>query len=293
MRNSIECTEKKLDQIYPYVLQAAAPVPAFEVGLHYLSTDRVKILEADDQTIVAEVFDDSSSFQQRIFLENGSLITECSCSSPELPFCPHCVAALLAFQRQVTAAGQQAASEETSEETAATEPVEANGPVPASTSPLRELALFMEWLHVAGKALQSNEALPEQPGLNPGELKSITESIQMLHHHSQRNSERQVALESELATRDKQLESSVQDVKELQAVCEGLRQDVTSLRSLLARIARERDQSAEHLTSLVDDLILKKQSELESLTTSRHGISTALEALTPIDSQLLLEATAG
>ncbi|OLB03801.1 MAG: hypothetical protein E6K58_05610 [Nitrospirae bacterium] len=289
MRNSIECTEKKLDQIYPYVLQAAAPVPAFEVGLHYLSTDRVKILEADDQTIVAEVFDDSSSFQQRIFLENGSLITECSCSSPELPFCPHCVAALLAFQRQVTAAGQPFIAEETTD----MKPVEGDGPVPASTSPLRELALFMEWLHVAGKALQSNEALPEQPGLNPGELKSITESIQMLHHHSQRNSERQVALESELATRDKQLESSVQDVKELQAVCEGLRQDVTSLRSLLARIARERDQSAEHLTSLVDDLILKKQSELESLTTSRHGISTALEALTPIDSQLLLEATAG
>jgi len=115
MRNSIECTEKKLDQIYPYVLQAAAPVPAFEVGLHYLSTDRVKILEADDQTIVAEVFDDSSSFQQRIFLENGSLITECSCSSPELPFCPHCVAALLAFQRQVTAAGQPFIAEETTD----------------------------------------------------------------------------------------------------------------------------------------------------------------------------------
>src|SRR5438094_803278 len=99
MRNSIECTEKKLDQIYPYVLQAAAPVPAFEVGLHYLSTDRVKILEADDQTIVAEVFDDSSSFQQRIFLENGSLITECSCSSPELPFCPHWLLATSSWSR--------------------------------------------------------------------------------------------------------------------------------------------------------------------------------------------------
>ena len=289
MRNSIECTEQKLDQIYPYVLQAAAPVPAFEVGLHYLSTDRVKILKADDQTIVAEVLDDSSSFQQRIILENGSLITECSCSSPELPFCPHCVAALLAFQRQVTAAGQQSVSEETTD----TKPVEGDGPVPAGTSPLRELTLFMEWLHVAGTALQGDDALPQQPDLNPGELKSITESIQMLHHHSQRNSARQVALESELAARDKQLESSVQEGKELHAVCEGLRQDVTSLRSLLARIARERDQSAEQLTSLVDDLILKKQSELESLTTSRHGISTALEALTPIDSQLLLEATAG
>jgi hypothetical protein len=289
MRNSIECTEQKLDQIYPYVLQAAAPAPAFEVGLHYLSTDRVKILEADDQTIVAEVLDDSSSFQQRIMLENGSLITECSCSSPELPFCPHCVAALLAFQRQVTAAGQQAVSEETTD----TKPVEGNGPVPAGTSPLHELTLFMEWLHVAGKALQGDEALPQQPDLNPGELKAITESIQRLHHHWKRNTERQVALESELAARDKQLESSVQDVKEWHAVCEGLRHDVTSLRSLLARIARERDQSAGQLTSLVDDLILKKQSELESLTTSRHGISTALEALTPIDSQLLLEATAG
>ena len=289
MRNSIECTEQKLDQIYPYVLQAAAPVPAFEVGLHYLSTDRVKILEADDQTIVAEVLDDSGSFQQRILLENGSLITECSCSSPELPFCPHCVAALLAFQRQVTAAGQQ----DVSEETADTKPVEGNGAVPAGTSPLRELTLFMEWLHLAGKALQGDEALPQQPDLNPGELKSITESIQMLHHRSQRNTERHVVLESELAARDKQLESSAQEVKELHAVCEGLRQDVASLRSLLARIVRERDQSAEQLASLVDDLILKKQSELESLAASRHGISTALEALTPVDSQLLLEATAG
>ena len=289
MRNNIECTEQKLDQIYPYVLQAAAPVPAFEVGLHYLSTDRVKILEADDQMVVAEVFDDSSSFQQRIILENGNLITECSCSSPELPFCPHCVAALLAFQRQVTAAGQPSVTEEP----VGTKPDKTDDPVAAGTSPLRELMLFMEWLHVAGKALQSDEALPEQPDLNPGELKSITESIQMLRHHSQRNSDRQVALESELVARDKQLESSVQEVKELQAVCEGLRQDVTSLRSLLARIARERDQSAEHLTALVEDLILKKQSELESLTTSRHGISTALEALTPIDSQLLLEAAAG
>lgn len=289
MRNSIECTEQKLDQIYPYVIQAAAPVAAFEVGVHYLSTDRVKILEADDQTIVAEVLDDSSLFQQRIILENGNLITECSCSSPELPFCPHCLAALLAFQRQVTAAGQQAVSEETAD----TKPVEGNGAVSAGTSPLRELTLFMEWLHLAGKALQGAEALPQQPALNPGELKSITESIQMLHHRSQRNTERQVMLESELAARDKQLESSVQEVKEVHAVCEGLRQDVASLRSLLARIARERDQSAEQLTSLVDDLILKKQSELESLAASRHGISTALEALTPVDSQLLLEATAG
>lgn len=289
MRNSIECTEQKLDQIYPYVLQAAAPVPAFEVGLHYLSTDRVKILEADDQTIVAEVLDDSGSYQQRIILEHGSLITECSCSSPELPFCPHCVAALLAFQRQVTAPGQQAVSEETMD----TEPVEGNGAAPAGTSPLRELTLFMEWLHLAGKALQVDEALPQQPDLNPGELKAITESIQTLHHRSQRNTERQVVVESELAARDKQLESSVQDVKELHAVCEGHRQDVASLRSLLARITRERDQSAEQLTSLVDDLILKKQSELESLAASRHGISTALEALTPVDSQLLLEATAG
>lgn len=289
MRNSIDCTEQKLDQVYPYVLQAAAPAPAFEVGLHYLSTDRVKILEADDHTIVAEVHDESNSFQQRIMLENGTLITECSCSSPELPFCPHCVAALLAFQRHLTAAVDQSASEEA----VATEADTQDAPVAATTSPLRELLLFIEWLHVAGKALRSDEALPEQPELNPGELKSIAESIQMLRHHSQRTSERQVALESELAVRDKQLESSLQDVKELQTVCQGLRQDVISLRSLVARIARERDQSAEHLTSLVDDLILKKQSELESLTTSRHGIATALEALTPVDSQLLLEAAAG
>ena len=289
MRNSIECTEQKLDQVYPYVLQAAAPAPAFEVGLHYLSTDRVKILEFDDHTIVAEVLDEPNSFQQRIMLENGSLITECSCSSPELPFCPHCVAALLAFQRHLTAAGGQAASEETQATDVAT-PDEA---VAATASPLRELMLFMEWLHLAGKALGSDEALPERPALNPGELKSIADSIHMLRHHVQRNSERQLALESELAARDKQLGSSLQEVKELQTVCDGLRQDVTSLRGLLARIARERDQSAEHLTSLVDDLILKKQSELESLTTSRHGIATALEALTPIDSQLLLETAAG
>lgn len=289
MRNNIECSEQKLDQIYPYVLQAAAPVPAFEVGLHYFSTDRVKILEADDQTIVAEVLDDPSSFQQRIMLENGTLITECSCSSPELPFCPHCVAALLAFQRQVTAAGQPAVMDQPM----APKPDTPEDPVAATISPLRELMLFVEWLHVAGKALQRDEALPEQPELNPGELKSIAESIQVLRHHSQQSRERQVALESELAARDKQLESSLQEVTQLQAACDALRQDMTNLRSLLARIARERDQSAEHLTSLVDDLILKKQSELESLTNSRHGIATAIEALTPIDSQLLLEAAAG
>lgn len=288
MHNKISCTAQRIDQIYPYTIQSAVTAPTFKLGLQYLSHNRVKIVELDDLSVLSEVEGDPGRYQQRIYLENDSLVTRCSCSSPERPFCRHCVAVLLELHRLITVRGLDPRKEPA----LSAKPLsEEENPPSTVGSKLREITLFMDWLKRVVKALQSEQALPEMPDLGPGELRVWVQALQRLHKRWQRSEEERSALEADLSARERQLETSVQEAKELHAVCEGLRLDLASNWDMLSRTAKERDQLGERLKSTMDDLIMKTRLELECLATSRKEISAALEALTPVQSPQLTQRT--
>jgi hypothetical protein len=95
MRNRISCSAQELSQLDPDMLQSVVGATVFEIGNHYFSDQRVKILEADRTQVMAEVNGAYGVYTQTIKLRAGTLSTRCSCPSTEQPFCRHCVAVLL------------------------------------------------------------------------------------------------------------------------------------------------------------------------------------------------------
>jgi len=288
MYNKIPCTAQRIDQIYPYTLQSAVLAPTFKLGLQYLSHHRVKILEFDEVGLASEVDGDTGRFQQRIYLDRNSLFTRCSCTSPERPFCRHCVAVLLEFHRLTTVQGLDPLKEPARLAKPLSE--EENPPSSVGTQ-LRELTLFIDWLRLAVKALQSEQPFPERPALGPGELRVWTQALQRLQERWQQSEAERAILDADLVVRIKQLEAALQDTKELHAHCEELKQELAKSRELLARTAQERDHLGEKLKATVDDFILKHRLELEGLATSRQEISSALEALRQIETPDLTPST--
>ena len=287
MYNKIPCTAQRIDQIYPYTLQSAVTAPTFKLGLQYLSHHRVKILEFDELGLASEVEGESGRYQQRIYLDHNSLFTRCSCTSPERPFCRHCVAVLLEFHRLTTVQGLDPLKEPARLAKPLSE--EENPPSSVSTQ-LREITLFMDWLKLAVKALQSEQAFPEKPALGPGELRVWAQALQRLQERWQQSEAERAVLDADLAARMKQLEAAVQETHELHSVCEGLQQELARNRDLLARTAQERDQLGERLKATVDELILRHRLELEGLATSRQEISAALEALRHVEAPHLTQS---
>lgn len=288
MYNKIPCTAQRIDQIYPYTLQSAVSAPTFKLGLQYLSHHRVKILEFDEVGLASEVEGDTGRYQQRIYLDRNSLFTRCSCTSPERPFCRHCVAVLLEFHRLTTVQGLDPLKEPARLAKPLSE--EENPPSSVGTQ-LRELTLFMDWLRLAVKALQSEQPFPERPTLGPGELRTWTQALQRLQERWQQSEAERAILDADLVVRMKQLEAALQDTKELHAHCEELKQELARSRDLLARTARERDRLGEKLKATVDEFILRHRLELEGLATSRQEISSTLDALRHVEAPDLTPST--
>ena len=95
MRNRISCSAQELSQLDAAMLQSVVGGTVFEIGNQYFSDQRVKILDADQTQIMAEVNGAYGVYAQTIKLRAGTLSTKCSCPSAEQPFCRHCVAVLL------------------------------------------------------------------------------------------------------------------------------------------------------------------------------------------------------
>ncbi|MDT3778460.1 SWIM zinc finger family protein [Nitrospira sp. MA-1] len=95
MRNRISCSAQELSQLDADMLQSVVGGTVFEEGHQYFSAQRVKILDADQTQITAEVNGVYGVYTQIIKLRAGTLSTRCSCPSNEQPFCRHCVAVLL------------------------------------------------------------------------------------------------------------------------------------------------------------------------------------------------------
>jgi hypothetical protein len=95
MRNRISCSAQDLNQLDADMIQSVVGGTVFEEGHQYFSAQRVKILEADQTQITAEVNGVYGVYTQIIKLRAGTLSTRCSCPSTEQPFCRHCVAVLV------------------------------------------------------------------------------------------------------------------------------------------------------------------------------------------------------
>ncbi|MDR4460690.1 MAG: SWIM zinc finger family protein [Nitrospirales bacterium] len=95
MRNRISCSAQELNQLDADMIQSVVGGTVFEEGNQYFSAQRVKVLEADQTQITAEVNGVYGVYSQTIKLRAGTLSTRCSCPSTEQPFCRHCVAVLL------------------------------------------------------------------------------------------------------------------------------------------------------------------------------------------------------
>jgi choline dehydrogenase-like flavoprotein len=95
MRNRISCSAQELNQLDAEMIQSVVGGTVFEEGNQYFSSQRVKILDADQTQITAEVNGVYGVYAQIIKLRAGTLSTRCSCPSTEQPFCRHCVAVLL------------------------------------------------------------------------------------------------------------------------------------------------------------------------------------------------------
>src|ERR1051326_9629171 len=103
MRNKIPCTAQKLSQLHPEMIQSVVGAQVFKLGHEYYTANCVRIVDADDADITSEVNGPFGLYEQSISLTGGNLVTKCSCTSNEQPFCRHCVAVLLGYHSPGTA----------------------------------------------------------------------------------------------------------------------------------------------------------------------------------------------
>jgi len=99
MRNKISCSAERLGLLTSEMIQAVSDASAFQIAHQYLTTNRVRIAEADDSQIMSSVVGKSGLYEQTIRLKDGHLVSKCSCTLPEEPMCRHCIAVLLEYQR--------------------------------------------------------------------------------------------------------------------------------------------------------------------------------------------------
>ena len=134
---------------------------SIELATHYMAEYRVWIVEADEVQITSVVIGKSGVNEQTIRLKDGSLGTHCTCPLNEQPFCRHSVAALLEYHRWCQPKESHRPPTPTSvEPPAVRRPIST---VPASDIKLSEVAVFVECLQAAVKAMEDKLALPARP----------------------------------------------------------------------------------------------------------------------------------
>ena len=150
MRGKISCSAQKLSLLEPSMIESIVDTSAYQIANHYLTENRVRIVEADEGQISSVVIGNSGVYDQTIRLKDGSLATKCTCSLNEQPFCRHSAAALLEYHRWVSPKSVSRTPDR---------PATAPAPKPAPSIPtldikLSEITAFVEWLQAVVKALE-------------------------------------------------------------------------------------------------------------------------------------------
>jgi hypothetical protein len=273
MRNKLPCTAQKLSQIQPEMIQSVVGAQVFQLGKEYQSANCVQILEADEDQILSEVTGPFGLYEQTIQLKGGSLLTKCTCTSNEQPFCRHCVAVLLGHR--------PAAEGAVGDASLSAEPVKSETLAPSPPSPLsvnlHHVTIFIDWLQHAIEALDRGQAPPDPPLLAPGDAMTWIRGIQNLHARWRMSEEKRLSAEAELLAREAQLEQLLKRLEVLpaatkrgHATCEDLQDGLTNSQLILGKLAdlaKERDRLENELRSTADGLV-KKGSELNGLFSS-------------------------
>ena len=274
------------------MIKAVADRNAFHIGNQYLSENRVRIIEADDAQISSAVIGNSGLYEQTIRLNDGHLISKCSCALPEEPMCRHCIAVLLEYHRWAQPKnGQQRRVKPSVAPPTQAYPVRTGAPVPGLASPtdlkLSEVMAFIEWLCPALKALERGQTLPDSSTL-AGDVASWSQIIRNLEERHRESEEGRINLESDMRDREayvgrltQQVQASMEETKVAQACSQQLQQALTASSEVLTKIseiASEVGSYESQLKSLAGEVIAKG-SQLDKLAQSFREVSTVLKAL--------------
>jgi hypothetical protein len=282
MRNKLPCSAQTLSQIQPDMIQSVVGPQIFQLGKEYHSANCVEIIEADDDQILSEVTGPFGLYEQTIQLKGGHLLTKCSCTSNEQPFCRHCVAVLLGNPHPGTVvdsapfAESSASPEAVQDEDVVASPLSVN---------LNHITALIDWLQRATRALDRGHALPEAPSLAMGDVMGWIRGIQNLHARWRASEEKRMAAEAELLNRAGQLETLMKELEALpreasqaQTICNGMQHAVADSRKMLSKLsdmAKERNRIEEQLKSTADNL-LQQGMELDSLLVSLKKVSSII-----------------
>ena len=169
MRNRISCSAQELSQLDADMIQSVVGGTVFEEGHQYFSAQRVKILDADQTQITAEVHGVYGVYTQIIKLRAGTLSTRCSCPSTEQPFCRHCVAVLL--HQFHNGSSLKSSAKENYKDPAPASDLRGRAEAPhteesggAGDLNFWEAILFIDWVQKAVGLLGKEATLPPVPG---------------------------------------------------------------------------------------------------------------------------------
>lgn len=274
------------------MIQAVSDASSFQIAHQYLTSNRVRIVEADDSQITSAVIGNGGLYEQTIRLKDGHLVSRCSCTLPEEPMCRHCIAVLLEYQRW--AQPRQSRKPRPAKETVTTPPASPseNGKktTPHSVTPdvkLSEVMVFLEWLEPATKALERQEPLPSPPALGPGAALTWIQTIRNLEERRRENEEVMTSLEAQLKDRDadvgqltQQLQTSLRENNAAQATTQELQREVASYKEVLARVSELTAEIVRHAGQMraVTGDMLQKGSQLEKLVGSFKDVAEALQS---------------
>ena len=286
MRNKLPCTAKKLSQIEPEMIQSVVGAQVFQLGKEYQSANCVQILEADEDQILSEVTGPFGLYEQTIQLKGGSLLTKCSCTSNEQPFCRHCVAVLLGYHRPNGARENRA--------TEATLTAETIKPAQLKTSPLsvnlHQITIFLDWLQEAIGALEHGQSLPDPPLIDPGDAMGWIRGIQNLHTRWRMSEDKRSGAEAEVTKLEgqrerlmKELEALPRETTKAQSACEDMQDALTNSQILVGKLSamgKERDRLQDELRSSTE-VLAKKGAELNSLVSSLKEVTAVMQSPSP------------
>jgi hypothetical protein len=293
MRNKIPCSAERLGLLTSEMIQAVSDASAFQIAHQYLTTNRVRIAEADDSQITSTVIGNSGLYEQNIRLKDGHLVSKCSCTLPEEPMCRHCIAVLLEYQRwaQPRQSRNPKLAKESITTAAPTSPSD-NGKratVPSFTADVKlsDVMVFLEWLQPAMKALERQEPLPPPPALGPGAISMWIQAISNLEDRHRESEEVMTSLESQLKDRDsdvghltQQLQTSLRERNAAQAITQELRREVASYKEVLTRVSELTAEVVRHAAQMraVTGDMLQKGSQLEKLVSSFKDVAETLQS---------------
>jgi hypothetical protein len=292
MRNKIPCSAERLGLLTAEMIQAVSDASAFQIAHQYLTTNRVRIAEADDSQITSAVIGNSGLYEQNIQLKGGHLVSKCSCTLPEEPMCRHCIAVLLEYQRW--AQPRQSRKPNLAKESKTAPPVGPSdngkrGTLHSFTSDVKlsEVMVFLDWLQPATKALERQEPLPGPPALSPGPISTWIQAIRNLEDRRRENEEVMTSLESQLKDREsdvghltQQLQTSLRESNAAQATTQELQREVASYKEMLARVSELTAEVVRHAGQMraVTGDMLQKGSQLDKLVSSFKDVAEALQS---------------